>query len=171
MGKSRPVVKWSKARHAKTSMALAIEPACYSNISQIRFSVPSFTALPCFMFVSSLISSKVAPVAHSGSHFASGAHTAVWQLLPQLLPPLLLVKTKPWTPSAATSWSFHFCCWWNAATSTFVSLPPSLQVLQILQQLLLLPLLPPQLLVKRCHLDYCLHFNFATRQDCHRCHL
>ena len=58
------------------------------------------------MFVSSLISSKVAPVAHSGSHFASGAHTAVWQLLPQLLPPLQLVKTKPWTPSAATSWSF-----------------------------------------------------------------
>ena len=79
------------------------------------------------MFASSLISSKVAPVAHSGSHFASGAHTAVWQLLPQLLPPLLLllVKTKPWTPSAATSWSFHFCCCWNAATSTFVSLPPS----------------------------------------------
>ena len=54
-------------------------------------------------------------------------------------------------------------------------LPPSLQVLQLLhqqqQQLLLLPLLPPLLLVKRCHLDYCLHFNFATRQDCRRCHL
>ena len=147
------------------------------------------------MFVSSLISSKVALVAQSGSHFASGAHTAVWQLLPQLLPPLQLVKTKPWTPSAATSWSFHFCWWWNAATSTFLSatLTSSFatttsttttttaastaatsatgetlppRLLSSLQFCHQAGLPPlPPLLFKRCQLDYCFSATFKLGQQ------